>query len=170
MKSPELLAPNPVAQERAKKLAVLVLFLLSFLWVALLLTSSCVGPRSLPEFEAMPEDQAQAYIANAALIAKVGAHRLLEEGKVRPLEIGAIASVLELAASDPLTLGGPNLITNALRNAGFTDDEILLALSLAEAALREQVSLGDGASPLGVHARLLLSSVAASLRAEVEDR
>ncbi len=126
------------------------------------------GAKSLPDFEALPQAEFDAVSANTALIAKVGAARLIREGTVQATTIKAVADALELAAGDPLTLGGPSLITDALRNAGFSDDEVLLTFAFAEAALRQYANLGAVGSPLGPHARAMLIAVALSLRGSAE--
>lgn len=148
-----------------KILASIVFCLLACaLCAPLVNVAGCRTLQALPQLEDLDQAQFDAVQADCALIAKVGAARLLLDGKASAETVGAVASALEIAASDPLATGGPTFITDALKRAGWTDDEVLLALSLAEGALRQHISMGETIGPLGQRARSLLSTVAASLR------
>ena len=139
------------------------------MFAALALTPGCAlfRAKSLPDFEAIPQAEFDAAMADTHLLVKVAAKRLIADGKCDPVLVENVAATLAFAATDPLVLGGPNVVTDALKKAGFTDEEILLTIRMAEAALRQNFNLGAIGSPLGPHARLLLQTISAALHEAV---
>jgi len=147
-----------------KTFAFVVLTLLGVCLAAPLLNVGCRSMQALPALEDVSQAEADACIADVALISRVAAARLVKDGSASVETVAKIAGALELVAADPLAVGGPSFITDALRRDGWTDDEIMLAFEVAESALRQQFNLGSSASPLGPRARSLLLAVSGSLR------
>ncbi len=119
---------------------------------------------ALANLEALSDEDAATLEARADLITRVLAARLLSDAHLDPQVLSDAALALELAAGDPLVLGGPNVLSNALEKAGFTNQEAILSLLLVEDFLRSRVSWGMAGTPLGPRARHLLGVVAVALR------
>lgn len=115
--------------------------------------------------EEMPETEFEATRAKAGLVARVLAARLVREGAATPETIGKAADALEDLATDPASTLLESVLAPALKRAGLTSDEVLLAAVLIEDFVRSRVDLGSIGAPLGTRTRLLIGTVAGSLRA-----
>ena len=125
------------------------------------------GCGSRGQLEQMPAEDFEVLQSRCDILTRVVAARALADGKVRPETFEAVADALQIVAADPLALAGPNVITRALEDAGFTDQEAMLALLLVEDFLRARFNWGATTSPLGPNARALVLTVSNAIRVAI---
>lgn len=132
-----------------------------------LAASGFSGCGSRGQLEQITPEEFEVVQDRTDILTRVIAARALAEGKIKPELLTTVADALAIVAADPLALGGPNVLTRALEDAGLTDAEAMLALMLVEDFLRAKFSWGATTSPLGPNARALVLTVANSIRAAV---
>lgn len=101
----------------------------------------------------------------AKSLTRVAFGRLFAEGQVSRPALRDGAKALEFIASDPTATGGLNFLSSALKNAGLTSDEVMLAIIVLEDSLNGAVWLGTTTEPLSPRLRVLTDTVAKALRA-----
>jgi len=114
--------------------------------------------------ELMPQADFDVTRARVDLLARVVSARLVAENAASVETMETAATALDFLATDPLATVGPTMLTDALRKAGLSSDEVLLAIVLVEDYVRSRFSWGETTAILGPRARDLIGTVASAIR------
>jgi hypothetical protein len=103
------------------------------------------------------------------LTVKIAAHRLLTERVVTQDQLNLVAGVVDAVTTSPIQAGATSLLGPALAKAGFTSDEVTLAVMIADQELVARGALKNvdpttGMIQLSARTKEVLGLVSSALR------
>ena len=141
--------------------------------IAGVVLNSCKATQqSLTQIETMPQADFDVTQARVDLILRVTIHRVVTAGNPSDSDLLARQAILGLAATtfatiaeNPMSVVGPSLLSIGLRDAGFSDDESMLCIIIAEDYLNGRFAWGVTGQPLGPRSREMLNTISRAIRA-----
>jgi hypothetical protein len=133
-------------------------------------TSTSGGQQGVESIEDLSEEEYQRWKLYIDLGVKVGARRLLTEGAVTKKELKTAATAIRAVANGPVQAGTESILRSALEDAGFTNEEAMLIILIAENELKSRGALegvlnGEGLVTLSPRTKEILNVIADSLEA-----
>ena len=120
------------------------------------MSQSCSTTNTGAKLEAMSAEDFDSLSLRVELVTRALLGRLVDDGKVTPERVLNVADAIDAILEDQsIVLLGTGLVSAKLKQQGWKDDEIMLAVMLVEDLVRSWAHLPREGLPLGPHGRAL---------------
>lgn len=150
-----------------KAIAVISAFFFAVLLLAVIDIQGCkTFTGTIQSIEQMPEDQFAFQEARIGRLTRgiVALAVLDPKSPISPADVVKVADAIDRVANDLTTTGNADLLINALKLAGITDQRVIILVGLIQDFFPEAFTWGDGSTLLGPHARDMLKTIATAMR------